>query len=89
MQRIIVGARFGGAHLQKFRFHPRIGERLADCNSRRFGGLVQGGDMRAARAGSDKNKGAAGIDGFVSKLVGKTDRLRGEKTPDRPARQPD
>jgi hypothetical protein len=79
--------------LQKSRFRPRVGQRFADCKPCRLGGLVQGGDARAAGAGNGKDEGALGIDGLVSKPVGKIvckpDRLRSEKAMDRPARQPD
>jgi hypothetical protein len=71
--------------LPKTCFRPCIGQRFAGREPGLFGGHVQGGDARAACAGNCKDERPIRIDG----LVGADDRLRGEKTQDRPAWQPD
>src|SRR6202011_6232998 len=75
-QRRIVGGRIGGAHLQVLGLGARIRERLADFDSFRLGGCVQGGDARRARhiGGEDERPRR------INRLAGR--RGRGEKAQD-------
>jgi hypothetical protein len=71
--------------LQVVHFGARIGHRIANDDSSNLRHFVHGGDAQAAGCGNGKDEWPLRIDW----LAGGTDRLRREKTIDRPARQPD
>ena len=86
-QRRIVGGGVDGAHLQKSRFRPRIGQRLAGrktCGFRRF---VQGGDARPAGSGHGQDERPVRRNGFLRGVL-RGFCLRREHAQDRPAWQP-
>ncbi len=85
-QRGIVGSGIDGAHLQKTRFRPRVGQWLADRKARVLRRLVQGGDARAAGAGNGKDERPVRIDRACRK---ESIACAARKRMDRPARQPD
>ena len=60
-QRGIIGGGIDGAHLQKARFRPRVGQRLAGRKARGLGRLVQGGDARSPGGGNGKDERPVGI----------------------------
>ncbi len=89
-QRGIVGGGIDGAHLQKTRFRPRVGQRLADRQapppppprSRRRCAGRRRRQRQGRTAGQDRPACR------ICWLVCGIDRLRREKALDRPARQP-
>ena len=84
-QRGGIGGSIGCAHLQMACLGARICQRLAEYEALGFGRFVQGGKARPAGRGKDKDERTFGI----NRRAAGDFRLRGEKTQDRPARQPD